>query len=138
MNSALNMRRPFPFPFVLEEVASLRPRLKRMFGFAHVYLDEKLLFSLRDSDKQPATNGIWIYSTIEDLDSLAREFPELPRRQLWRSGRNAWVVLASRLADFEEYAFKLCELVLKGDPRIGRVTRSSSTKVEGKYHSCGK
>ena len=125
MKGALNSRRPFPFPFVLDEVAALRPRLKRMFGFTHVYLDEKLLFSLRDSPKQPATNGIWIYTTVEDVDSLAREFPELPRRQLWRSGRNAWVVLASRLAVFEEYAFKLCELVLKGDQRIGRVTRTS-------------
>jgi hypothetical protein len=42
---------------------------------------------------------------------------------LWRSGKKAWVVLASRLEDFEEYAFTACELVLKGDQRIGRLTR---------------
>ncbi|MGI8898658.1 MAG: hypothetical protein ACR2IB_09725 [Pyrinomonadaceae bacterium] len=112
-----------PFPFVLEELASLRPTIKRMFGFTYVYLDHKLLFSLRDSVKQPSTNGIWIYTTAEHLESLAREFPQLPRRQLWRSGKNCWVVLASRLEDFEEYAFKACELVLKGDQRVGRVTR---------------
>lgn len=119
-----------PFPFVLDELASLRPRIKKVFGFTHVYLDDKLLFSLRDSSKRPATNGIWIYTTLEDLDSLAREFPDLPRRQLWRSGKNGWLVLASRIPGFEEHAFKLCELVLNGDRRIGRVTRSYLTQKD--------
>jgi hypothetical protein len=69
---------------------------------------------------------MWVFTTIEYVDSLAREFPRLPRRQLWRSGKNAWVVIASRLEDFEEYAFRVCDLILKGDPRIGRVTRGNS------------
>ncbi len=121
-NAALAKRR-VSFPFVLEELDSLRPTFKNLFGSTYVYLDDKLLFSLRDSVKHPGTNGIWIYTTAEHLESLAREFPELPRRQLWRSGNNCWVVLASRLENFEEYAFKACELVLKGDQRIGRLTR---------------
>ena len=112
-----------PFPFVIDELISLRPTIKNVFGSTNVYLGEKLLFSLRDSPTHPGTNGIWIYTTAEHLESLAREFPGLPRRQLWRSGKNAWVVLASRLEDFEEYAFTACELVLKGDQRIGRLTR---------------
>lgn len=123
MKNTASLKREVPFPFVLEELVSLRPTIKRMFGFTYVYLEHKLLFSLRDSVKQPGTNGIWIYTTDEHFESLAREFPLLPRRQLWRSGKNCWVVLASRLEDFEEYAFKACELVLKGDQRVGRVTR---------------
>ena len=126
MNNTPSIKSQVPFPFVLEELSSLRPTIKRMFGFTYIYLDHKLLFTLRDSVKQPGTNGIWVYTTAEDLDSLAKEFPNLPRRQLWRSGNNGWVVLASRLADFEEYAFKACELVLKGDQRVGRVTRGRS------------
>jgi hypothetical protein len=122
MKNTASIKRGDPFPFVLEELVSLRPTIKRMFGFTYVYLDHKLLFALRDSVKQPGTNGIWVYTTDEHLESLAREFPQLPRRQLWRSGKNGWVVLASRLEDFEEYAFKACELVLKGDRRVGRVT----------------
>ena len=114
-----------PFPFVLEELMPLRPTIKRMFGFTHVYLDDKLLCSLRDSVKQTGTNGLWLYTTTEHVDSLAREFPQLSRRQLWRSGKNAWIVLASRLEDFEEYAFRACELMLNGDRRIGRVTRGA-------------
>jgi hypothetical protein len=124
------VKRRFPFPFVLDELASIRPTIKQMFGFTSVYLDEKLLFSLRDSVKQPGSNGMWLYSTTEHLESLAREFPDLPRRQLWRSGKKAWVVLASRLECFEEYAFKACELILNGDQRIGRVTRGGSLAAE--------
>ena len=114
-----------PFPFVLEELSAIRPTIKHWFGFTSVYLDEKLLCSLRDSAKQPNSNGIWLYTTTEHVESLAGEFPELPKRQLWRSrsGNKAWVVLASRLEGFEEYAFRACELILRGDRRIGRVTR---------------
>ena len=114
------------FPFVLEELDSLRPTIKHMFGFTSVYLDEKLLCSLRDSVKQPGSNGMWLYTTKEHLESLAREFPDLPKRQLWRSrnGDKAWVILASRLENFEEYAFRACELILKGDQRIGRLKRA--------------
>lgn len=113
------------FPFVLEELVPLRPTVKRMFGFTHVYLDDRLLCSLRNSARQTGTNGLWLYTTTEHVESLAREFPHLSRRQLWRSGKKAWIVLASRLEDFEEYAFKACELILNGDRRIGRVTRGS-------------
>jgi hypothetical protein len=122
------VKRRDPFPFVLEELSSIRPTIKRMFGFTSVYLDEKLLCSLRDSVKQPGSNGMWLYTTIEHVDALAREFPGLPKRQLWRSrsGDKAWIILASRLADFEEYAFKACELILRGDQRIGRITRGNT------------
>jgi len=125
MKNAASLKRQVPFPFVLEELVSLRPTIKTLFGSTLVYLDDKLLFSMRNSVKHPGTNGIWIYTTAEHLDSLAKEFPQLPRRQLWRSRSNGWVVLASRLEDFEEYAFTACELVLKGDRRIGRVMRAA-------------
>lgn len=115
-----------PFPFVLEELTPLRLTIKKVFGFTYFYLDELLLFSLRDSVKQPGTNGMWLFTSDEHLESLAREFPQLPRRQLWRSGKNCWVILASRLEYFEEYAFKACELILNRDPRIGRLTRRRS------------
>jgi len=120
-----SVKKQLPFPFVIEELDSLRPTIKRMFGFTHVYLEDKLLFSLRDDPKQKGTNGLWLYTTTEHLESLAKEFPHLPRRQLWRSKKNAWIILASKLEEFEEYAFKACELVLNGDQRIGRISRGT-------------
>jgi len=118
---AHEIKRDDPFPFVLEELEPIRPRVRRAFGFTYVYLDDKLLCCLRDSEKLPSTNGMWLFTTTEHVDSLGKEFPELPRRYLWRSGKKAWVVLASKLEYFEEYAFKACELMLNGDRRVGRV-----------------
>jgi hypothetical protein len=123
-----------PFPFVIDELSPIRPTIKQMFGFTHIYLDDKLLCSLRESAKQPATNGMWLYTTREHIESLAREFPELPRRCLWRSKENAWVVLASSLEGFEEYAFKACELILRGDQRVGRLSRGKASRQSSWPH----
>lgn len=123
-----SQRKAIPFPFVIDELESLRPTIRSVFGFTHVYLEDKLLFSLRDSTTQTGSNGIWLYTTTEQADSLAREFTDLPRRQIWRSGKKAWIILASRLPEFEEHAFKACELILRGDRRIGRLSRRMSPK----------
>lgn len=125
------VKKKVPFPFVLDELEPLRPVIKSRFGFTHIYFADRLLCSLRENPKQKGTNGLWIYTTTEHVDSLAREFPELSKRQLWRSGRKAWIVLASRLENFEEYAFRACELILNGDQRIGRVTRGSEALNKG-------
>ena len=89
MKGIQSARSAVPFPFVLDELESLRPTVKKVFGFTHVYLGEKLLFSLRDATTQGGTNGMWLYTTTDQADSLAAEFPELPRRQIWRSGKKA-------------------------------------------------
>jgi hypothetical protein len=119
-------KKQFPFQFVLDELMPIRPTAKRMFGFTHVYLDEKLLLSLRDSVKQPQYNGVWLYTQAEHIESLRKDFP-LPRRCFWRSKKsgNGWVILSSNLEEFEEYAFLACELILRGDRRLGRVTRGN-------------
>lgn len=127
MTRSSSDKKQVPFSFVLEELVSIRPTIKRMFGFTYVYLDDRLLFSLRYSQKQPGSNGMWLYTTAEHIESLGSEFPQLSRRYLWRSGRNAWVILASKLEGFEEHAFRACELILSGDRRIGRVTQAGRT-----------
>ena len=137
MKNTSPARRQDPFPFVLQELLPIRPVVKRMFGFTHVYLGERLLCSLRDSASRPGTNGMWLYTTVEHLESLGREFPELPRRCLWRSGKKGWVILASRLENFEEYAYTACELILRGDRRVGRVTRGGRQLAEGEGESAG-
>ena len=118
-----------PFRFVLEELHSVRPTLRQMFGFTYVYLGERLLLSLRDSAKQRRFNGVWLYTNAEHLASLRAEFPSLPKRCFWKSGKNGWVILPSELEDFEETAFRACELILRGDQRVGRVTRGSVKNV---------
>ena len=129
MKEPQSKKQTVPFEFVIEELAPLRPTIKNAFGFTYVYLDQKLLLSLRNNVKRPGTNGMWLFTTSEHIDSLMKEFPDLSRRQVWRSGKNCWVVLAARLECFEEYAFKACELILNGDRRIGRLSRRYGTGV---------
>ena len=126
MKSGVFAKRQAHFTFVLEELRPIRPTLRQMFGSTYVYLEEKLLLSIRNSVKQPRYNGVWLYTQAEHIESLRREFPSLPRRCFWKSGKNGWVILASELEGFEEYAFRACELILGGDRRVGRVTRGSS------------
>ena len=118
-----------PFPFIIDELEPIRPTVKKMFGFTSIYVGDKLLCSLCDNPKRTGTNGLWLYTTKEHLESLSKEFPDLPKRQLWRSrnSEKAWLIVASRLESFEEYAFKACDLILNGDQRIGRVTRGKGT-----------
>ena len=137
------MRKQSPFQFIVDELSSIRPDIIQAFGLTYVYLDDKLLCALRNSEKQPSTNGLWLFTTSEDVDSLGHEFPELTRRYLWRSKPNAWVILPSRLEHFEEYAFKACELMLAGDRRIGRVSKrgyskTARTKHPSLFRSAGK
>jgi len=119
------------FQFVLDELSPIRPAIKRAFGFTYVYLDERLLLSLRDSSRQPQYNGVWLYTDAEHLESLRKEFSQLPRRCFWRSKKSGSgsVILNSGLEEFEEYTFKACELILEGDQRIGRVSRSGNAGV---------
>ena len=131
MRLAAPHQRQSPFQFVLDELLPVRPAVRRMFGFTYVYLDERLLLSLRDSAKQPPYNGVWLYTEAEHIESLRGEFPELPRRCFWRSKQSGsgWVILAAGLEDFEECAYRACELILRGDRRVGRVTRKGWSKA---------
>ena len=113
---------------MIDELTSIRPTIRHAFGFTYVYLDDRLLCGLRNSSKQPRSNGIWLFTTVEHSESLLQEFPQLSRRYLWRSGKNAWIILPSRLGEFEEYAFKACELILNGDRRIGRLSRGRADR----------
>ena len=125
MKAIVSDRKQSSFQFVLDELLPLRPTVKKMFGFTHVYLEETLLLSLRESKSQPKYNGVWLYTLAEHVESLRGEFPQLPRRCFWKSKKSGhgWVILAAGLEEFEEYAFRACELILRGDRRIGRVGR---------------
>ncbi len=133
MKAGMPTKRQAPFQFVLAELSSVRPVVRQMFGFTYVYLDDKLLLSLRQSVKQPHYNGVWLYTQAEHIASLRQEFPLLPRRYFWRSAKSGagWVFLAAECEDFEEYAYWACELILRGDQRLGRVTRKGWHSTEG-------
>ena len=129
------MNKQSPFQFVLDELTPIRPVIRKMFGLTYVYLDDRLLLSLRNSPKQSRYNGVWIYTEAENLESLRKEFP-LPKRCFWRSKKSGsgWIILSTELEGFEDYAFRACELILNGDRRLGRLSRGKKLN----YGTAGK
>jgi hypothetical protein len=103
-----------------------------MFGCLAIYVEDKIVLILRDKRDQTADNGVWLATTEEHHQSLRQEFPNM--RSIQVLGKvTGWQVLPTDAEDFEEAALRACELVLAGDPRIGRVpgqrARSAAKKA---------
>jgi hypothetical protein len=95
-------------------------------GFA-VYVGDLLVMMLRDHAKSVCDNGVWLVlsETTDPGDKgLYRELPSLRRIGLLRSKIGHWLVIPSDGPDFEHEALHACELVLRHDPRLGRVPQS--------------
>jgi len=118
---AVKQRKRIPHEFVLSGLASLSPRTRSMFGCLAIYVDEKIVLILRDKPGESADNGVWLATTEEHHESLRREFPDMRSIQIFRKNVTGWQVLPADAPSFEEAALRACELVVAGDPRIGKV-----------------
>ena len=112
-----------PFPFVLEMLEPLSPLTRPMFGCTAVYVGEKIVLILRSRDDGREDNGVWLATTLEHHASLAAEFPSMRSIGVLGAGTTGWQVLPFDEPDFEESAVRACELILSGDPRIGKVPK---------------
>ncbi len=117
-------RKAVPYEFVLDALADLPTETRTMFGCLAVYLGDKIVFILRDRRDSPADNGVWLATTEEHHESLAREFPSMRSIQLFGKEITGWQVLPADAPDFEQAALHACELILARDRRIGKVPKS--------------
>jgi len=132
---AIKQRKPVPHAFVLDAIASLPPRTHPMFGCLAIYVQDKIVLILRDKRDQTADNGVWLATTDEHHQSLRREFPNMRSIQVLGKKVTGWQILPADAQDFEEAALRACELVIAGDPRIGKVPgarRASRSKKKKK------
>ena len=118
---AIKQRKAIPYEFVLDAMAPLSPETRSMFGCLAVYVQDKIVLILRDKRDATADNGVWLATTKEHHQSLRREFPNMRSIQVFGKKVTGWQVLPADAKDFEEAALRACELVLAGDPRIGKV-----------------
>jgi hypothetical protein len=118
---AIKQRKAIPHEFVLDAMASLSPETRSMFGCLAVYVQDKIVLILRDKREEMADNGVWLATTEEHHQSLRREFPNMRSIQVLGKKVTGWQVLPADTKDFEEAALRACELVLAGDPRIGKI-----------------
>ena len=118
---AVRKTKPIPFEFVLDELAGVEPWTRPMFGCTAVYVEERIVFILRD--KKDRDDGVWIATTKEHHVSLRRELPNLRSIAVFGVGETGWQLLPVDAEDFEESVVLACALVRAGDPRIGKVPK---------------
>jgi hypothetical protein len=111
-----------------------------MFGCLAVYVQDKIVVILRDKRDGTADNGVWLATTADDHKSLRREFPHMRSIQVLGKKVTGWQVLPADSPDFEEAALRACELIVAGDPRIGKVpgARRASGSVLNKESKSAK
>lgn len=120
-----------PFEFVLDQLFALEPRIRPMFGCHAIYVGDKLVITLRNKPgSHQEDNGIWISTKVEHHAALKKIFPSMRSIQVLGNGATNWQIIPADADDFEESALKLCDLILKGDPRIGNIPKPKKAKVK--------
>jgi hypothetical protein len=114
-------RKRIPHAFVLDTLSTLSPYTRPMFGCLAIYVKDKIVLILRDKPTSVVDNGVWLATTEEHHLSLRREFPNMRSIQLLGKPITGWQVLPVDAPDFQSSALRACELVLAGDPRIGKI-----------------
>jgi hypothetical protein len=128
---AVKQRNAVPYEFVLDAIAPLSPRTRPMFGCLAVYVQDKIVLILRHKRQNMADNGVWLATIAEHHESLRREFPNMRSIRVLGKAVTGWQVLPVDAPDFEEAALRACELIVAGDPRIGKVPGTRRVSVSG-------
>jgi hypothetical protein len=123
-------KKRIPFGFVIEELDSLDPIVKPMFGCFSVYIGDKIVLFLCEREKRPYQKGVWVATTPEYYQSLALEFSSTRSVENPKIGKSPWLLLPAGAEDFEEQALRACQLILSGDLRIGRAPKQRRLKKE--------
>ena len=114
------VKKKLPFQFVLDELESLNPLVKPMFGCHAIYVGAKLVLFLYDLQKDADQKGVWVATTREAYASLAAEFPAARVKSLESLNKAPWLQLPANAPEFERQVLHACELILQRDSRIGR------------------
>ncbi|HEY6161764.1 MAG TPA: hypothetical protein VI112_11085 [Bacteroidia bacterium] len=126
----IKTKKKIPFEFVLEDLISLDPFTRPMFGCHAVYIGEKIMLILRERPEHREDNGVWVATSHEHHQSLKKEIPNLRTVNLLNNGQRetAWRLVPLDADDFESSVSHVCSLILKRDPRIGKVPKSRKKK----------
>jgi hypothetical protein len=126
----IKKEKEIPFSFVLERLDALSPVIRPMFGCFAVYVSGKMVLILRNRKEYAADNGVWVATKPEHHETLK---PLLPSMRsillLGAAGTSSWQNIPLEADDFEECAMQACDLILKNDPRIGKIPKPKKKKI---------
>jgi hypothetical protein len=121
-----------PFGFILDYLAPLEISIRPMFGCHAIYANGKILLIVRKKNDHADANGIWIATGKEHHESLKTILPSMRSVYILSNGKNetGWQMIHEDSDNFEESATKLCEMILKGDKRIGKIPKAKKKKIK--------
>ncbi len=122
--------RKIPFPFILDHLHAVKPVIKLMFGCHAVYVRDKIVCILRDSADHTDANGMWIATKKEHHESLRNDFPSMTSVFILSNGKGetGWQMIHVDDDQFEHFALHACDLIMKGDIRIGNIPKKKKAK----------
>ncbi|HXO74724.1 MAG TPA: hypothetical protein VN824_05825 [Puia sp.] len=117
------MNREIPFEFIFDYLLPIETTVKPYFGMFAIYSGERLLLMLRERDNEPEMNGIWIATAKGGHESLKKELPVLRTFSglKEKDSGTGWQMIPATADDLEETAIRVCELIVRRDPRIGKI-----------------
>ncbi|MHB8259289.1 MAG: hypothetical protein ACYDCN_11500 [Bacteroidia bacterium] len=121
-----------PFEFVMDYLNPKKVKIKPMFGCFGLYVNNKIVFFLRERKEKPTYNGVWVATTTEYLASLSKALPSINQHLKLVKDKNSngtWLFISVQDDKFEDVVIKACGLVTKGDKRIGKVTKGSLATI---------
>ncbi len=118
-----NKKQKLPFTFVLDYLYPHEPVIKPMFGCFALYVNKKIVLILRKRSDHKTINGVWIATNKKHHESLRNIFPKMRSVEVLGKAPTNWQVLRESSDDFEESVIKACELIVKGDKRIGTIPK---------------
>ena len=116
-----------PFHFVIDLLAHLDPVVRPMFGCHAVYVRGRIVLILRQRKTHREANGVWLATSKEHHQRLRKLFPSLGSISVLGKGETNWQMIPERARDFEESIVQVCDLIVKGDPGIGKLPRPKSS-----------
>ena len=120
-----------PFEFVLEQLYSVDVDIRPMFGCFAIYVNNKIVLILRKKMNFVTDNGVWLATNKEHHSSLKQLFPSMRSIKVFGKESN-WQNLPDDANDFEEMVLRACELIRRGDNRIGRETKAKARRKNSK------
>ncbi len=101
-----------------------------MFGCLGIYVGEKIVLILREKETNTADNGVWLATFPEHHESLRTKITSIRSLISFGPGPTSWQVIPAESDLFEEEALLACEMVLRNDPRIGKIPARKRPKVK--------
>jgi hypothetical protein len=117
------MERDPPFEFIFDYLLPIETEVLPFFGMFAVRSRGKLLLLLRDRKNEPDKNGIWIATVGDGAVSLQKELAGALILFERKSKKDEWLLIHPDSEAFERSAIAVCELIVRRDPRIGRVPK---------------